>query len=144
MQPGFQPQDRLPAGTHPTVQREAPVRDVRHGLHRAQRADGAQAQPHRLGWRRALGDRTVLLPGLTRVSPIQARGRSSVTSVEPPSLRRGTCCDTLSYTQERSLSNATSATTPVAVETPWPDTYARTQVEKKTPAGAGGPSNSSV
>lgn len=60
--------------------------------------------------------------------PIQARGRSSVTSAEPPSLRRGTCCDTLSYTQERSLSNATSAITPVAVETPWPDTYARTQV----------------
>lgn len=58
----------------------------------------------------------------------QVRGRSSVTSVEPPSHRRETCCDTLSYTQERSLSNATSAITPVAGETPWLDIYARTQV----------------
>lgn len=45
-QRGYHPEDRF-SGTHPATQREAAVRVVRYGLHRTQRADGAQAQPHR-------------------------------------------------------------------------------------------------
>uniref|UniRef100_A0A8C3NQV0 Uncharacterized protein n=1 Tax=Geospiza parvula TaxID=87175 RepID=A0A8C3NQV0_GEOPR len=44
--PGALPGAAL-ARRHPPAQRQAQVRRVRHGVHRAQRAHGAQAQPHR-------------------------------------------------------------------------------------------------
>lgn len=58
----------------------------------------------------------------------QGNGHFSVTSVEPLSLRRGTCFVTSSCTQEKSPSSVTSATMPVAVEMRSPATCEHTLV----------------
>lgn len=59
---------------------------------------------------------------------LQVKGRSTATSVVPPSPRRGTCCATSSCTRGRSLSNVPSVTMLAAGVTRSPATSVHTRV----------------